>query len=566
VTRSGFLRAAVAHFGVLVLLRLLLQPDEWVNWDLIPLLNANVFPSLAELLRREEIHFRQPWSFPLYNIGSESAVSAVLLRGLGAVSLYWSNALLVLVYTTAFMAVAAWLLRLTFADSRLQGTAWLLLSMSPVVLTFAATSAFNMQGYLVLALAMLAMELYLQRRRAPATATLAGAALLTSQGYALGFFWPYYALLWIALRLSFPPPGSERRALVRRAMVAVAAVAALTLAVHALSGGRYLRKLVPLDPGGWSNPVATPAALAERAAYFIRQAVWSDAGGQGPVGFAPYLLWLALLLLVALWARRGVRVGGRVAALAVAAATGILALAYAPAVATNVVKSQRAFLGDFFLAAIATTLAGRLLAQDVVDQRIAGRVLLALVLASDALYLGVVFSVDHRVDHYPRYDFDTSDSVVRHELDAALRQMRADLESGAGLVVYYPRGFSEHNTDPALFFGRMLRHLGDYHTRPGLEFPCRWCDVRYGCPFPKSATVACTDRCCDDSPSLRRTPTVLWWWHESEPYVPGGLPEALARLRRLTGSEPVARPGAPPGWVVYELLPDGTPARPLLWR
>jgi hypothetical protein len=300
--------------------------------------------------------------------------------------------------------------------------------------------------------------------------------------------------------------------------------------------------------------------LAERVGYFIRQALWVTESGQGPIGFAPYFLWLSLLVLATGWARRGVGSGRRLAALAVAAATGVLALAYLPAVACYVVKSQRALVGDVFLVVITTTLAGRSLEQGVIAERTAGRLLLALVLASDALYLGVVFSVDHRVDHFPRYDFDTWDSVVHHELDAALRQMRADLDSGAGLVVYYPRGYSENTTDPALFFGHLLRHLGYYPGEHAVEFPCHWCDVRYGCPFPETAAAACADRCCYNPPTLRRTPTVLWWWHQSEGYVPGGLPAELARVQKIAGREPVTRPGAPPGWVVYELLP-GAPSR-----
>src|SRR5262245_3255608 len=91
----------ILHVIALVLVRLFRDADDFVDWDLIPFLNANTFPSLRQLLLRPELHFRNPFDFPV-NVGAESVPSAVLLRGLGHVSLYWSNVLVLLIYDAVF--------------------------------------------------------------------------------------------------------------------------------------------------------------------------------------------------------------------------------------------------------------------------------------------------------------------------------------------------------------------------------------------------------------------------------------------------------------------------------
>jgi hypothetical protein len=86
----------IVHVAVLVLVRLFRDSDDFSDWDLIAFLNANSFDSLWQLLQRPEIHFRQLFAFSM-NVGAESVPSTILFRGLGHVSLYWSNVILVLV-------------------------------------------------------------------------------------------------------------------------------------------------------------------------------------------------------------------------------------------------------------------------------------------------------------------------------------------------------------------------------------------------------------------------------------------------------------------------------------
>jgi len=96
--------ACILHLCVLVLVRVLRDADDFNDWDLITFLNANAFDSLWQLLKRPDVHFRNPFSFPLYNVGSESVPSILMFRLLGHVSLYWSNVIVILVYDTLFEA------------------------------------------------------------------------------------------------------------------------------------------------------------------------------------------------------------------------------------------------------------------------------------------------------------------------------------------------------------------------------------------------------------------------------------------------------------------------------
>ena len=162
----------VCHFLALVALRLVYEADDFNNWDLVSFLNANAFSSLGALLDLPQVHFRRPFSFPVYNTGAESVLSILLHRAFSQVSLYWSNAAVLFVYDLVFVAALYRLFRLVFAEVFLECLAWALLAMSPVVLTFASTSAFDMQGFATLALALLGTEYVVQSRPAAGVALL----------------------------------------------------------------------------------------------------------------------------------------------------------------------------------------------------------------------------------------------------------------------------------------------------------------------------------------------------------------------------------------------------------
>src|SRR5262249_45029549 len=185
----------IIHVIALVLVRLIPGADDFSDWDLIPFLNANAFHSLSQLLARPELHFYVPFSFSM-NVGAESVPSAVLLRALGHVSLFWSNVLVLIVYDTVFFLLVGRLFAVVFANPFSQCLAWALLAMSPIILTYAATSAFNMQAYLVVVLGLLGCEYFLRRRPVVGALLLAAAFGLMPQGYPLGLFLPYYAICW----------------------------------------------------------------------------------------------------------------------------------------------------------------------------------------------------------------------------------------------------------------------------------------------------------------------------------------------------------------------------------
>ena len=191
-------------------------------------------------------------------------------------------------------------------------------------------------------------------------------------------------------------------------------------------------------------------------------------------------------------------------------------------------KSQRTLFGDLFFVIVLVFWLLWLVERGRVGRVVLGVLLTALVGVSDAYYLHFVRSVDHSHNHMPRFDFDMSDGIARHDLDAAIGLMRRQVEEEhAGLVIYYARDLTENTTDSAVFFARFLRHWGPYMDRPEVIFICRWCEVfdcptcgvRYGCPFPEVLDRPCGRTCCYSDPldqvsrreDLAGRKLVLWW-------------------------------------------------------
>ena len=553
---------AVAHFGLLVAGRALLAPDDVSGWDLISFLNARTAP-LGELLGRPEVHFENPFSFPLYNVGSESAISAVLHAALGALSPRWSPLLVLLAYDLAFVLLVDRLFRRVLEDERARAGAWLLLSMSWITLTFASTQAFNMQAYCVIVLGLLGVELFVQGAGGKGALCLGAAFLLVSQGHALPFLLPYYAAGWAVFRAV----ASGRP----RGLRSLAVVAVLALAVHAASGGLYLRKISPLSPYDAGNVLGEPGPLLSRAALFLRQSFWPAIRVDGvPIGFAPCLVYASAAALGVMAVRNGRWRPGPRAWLAGAAAAVLVAAAYTPSFLSPVVKSQRAVPADLLLVLVVALGTAALVRGGALASRQTGAVLLAAALVSDAVYLRFVLGQDHSRNHSPLFDFDLSDGVIRHDMEAAVRTMREQSDAGAALVVAYPRGASENTTDPAMLHARFLRRFGRLPEPHDVAFACHTCDRRYGCPFPERQDSACALRCCfaDPAPAIRQARLLgravfLWWWPATPREVPSIRgPEAL--LAGLPGLEWRRFPlPAPVGsWMCFALVesspaPDG---------
>src|SRR5262249_12095321 len=220
--------------------------------------------------------FRNPFDFSI-NVGAESVPSAVLVRGLGHVSLYWSNVLVLLIYDAVFFTLIYLLFSVVFATAFAECAAWSLIAMSPIILTFCSTSAFNMQGYAVIVLGLLGCEYFLQRRPILGTVLLALAFCTMPQGYPLALFLPYYALCWVVSRAVVAPPrlGTGRLAPIGLLSVAgcLAAIVGMAALVQYWSGGEYIANISPLaqygpygqvPPGQWSK-------FGERAVLFLRQ-------------------------------------------------------------------------------------------------------------------------------------------------------------------------------------------------------------------------------------------------------------------------------------------------------
>jgi hypothetical protein len=589
----------ILHLLVLVAIRVVLDADAFNNWDLVSLVNANAFDSLRALLERSEMHFRQPFSFPVHNTGSESVASILIHRLVAPLSLYWSNVVVLAVYDLVLVAALFGLLRLLFRDHYLESLAWLLLAMSPVLLTFMSTSAFDTQGYATVALALLGSEYVLQARPFPGIVLLLVAYLCISQAYGISFFLPLFCCVWAVARAlmggtrhenaSRPCIGFDRSFL----LLVVVVGAGAAWAQYASEGG-YLRRLLALVPGPYTGKPGSLRVdeILDRVTILLH-AAFMPAGTDGgfALGFAPYFAYAALLVLVATAIAAGLRSVRtavsrwppvyrrptedfrKVAPLAFLAWVGLVGFGYVPALSGGTVKSQRWIFGDVFLAMAITAGIGWLVARRAVLRRTIVVQLLVLLWLSDAYYLVSFASVDHTRNHYPIFDYDTHDGVVRHDLISAIEQMRDRAEAEhAALVVYYPRGYTENRTDPALFFGRFLRHFGRYRARDDLIFACRFCSVRYGCPFPEVRTEACADTCCyrdpmeqiDARPALVGRTLHLWWHDDKDlgrPERRTALLASLERRYRVTKLG-VARPAV--HWTAYRLtprVPRGSPKR-----
>jgi hypothetical protein len=574
-------RLAVLNVFALIVWRLFGEADDLNNWDLIGFLNANSFDSLWRVLQHPDVHLRKPFSFPLYNVGAESVIGSLLFRGIGKVSLYWTNPLALLLFDVVFLVLLHAWIRVTFRDRFGEAAAWLLVGMSPVLLTFGANSVFNMQGYAAATMALLGAELVLQRKLVRGILGLAIAFLFISQGYPLAFFIPYFLAAWVGFRLlagRLPArPDGTSWPLGRRivlTIVCVALVAGAMWFVQWMSNGVYLGKISPLRPHDQQSPFDAPDKTWMQFVRFLRQAFWPAELRVDPVpiGYAPYLMWVALLLItVAALLGGGRRVlvvrpvgilGGGLVALG---GFGLVFLGYVPSWVNPVLKSQRALFGDLFLAMVTAYWAWRATSLALVSRRTALAILAACLLVADVVYVTSVRRVNHATNHPPIFDFDLSDGPTRHDLIAAIELMRHQVEEeGAGLVVAYPREYSENTTDPGLFFARVLRHWGRYRRNRDVLFPCRTCEFKYGCAFPQVEGKPCANRCCwaDPFPRLRhRFPNrpVYVWWHQDMTRSPNApkLDAILPRLERRWRLQQLTLPPPITGWVVLRLTPRG---------
>jgi hypothetical protein len=594
----------ILNVAVLVVVRLIRDADDFSDWDLIPLLNANAFESLWRLLQRPEIHFRTPF-FVTMNVGSESVPSTILLRIFGHVSLYWSPVLVLLVYDTVFFLFVFLFFAAVFADVFSECVAWALIAMSPIILTYPATSAFNMQGYVVILLGLLGCEYVLQKRAIVGTAALVAAFGFMPQGYPLGLFLPYYAISWIALRTvmgqrrlgRLPQPNDPRLpTALWRAVGCILLVAVLVAVVQHLSGNTYLGMISPLVPSGLSasGPPDQWSKLGERIVLFVRQSFVPVYQVDGvPVGFAPYLVYVAVFGVALLVLsrrivpspqtvprlRRARRLGG---ALVTIVAVATVIVGYIPAFLSQPVKSQRAVFGDFFLITLSAHWIASTRERFHVRSRAIACVLAFVLCASNAYYLYFTVSVSHATNHSPIFDFDLADGTARHDIATAIGMMREQVvNEHAALVVYYPQCYQENTTDPAVFFARFLRHFGRYRGRRDLIFPCRLCEAKYGCPFPAVIDRPCRNSCCYNDPlseirsqRLGGKRVFLWWWREPRAVrVVGGWDahnerlasdaptRLLRRLERRYVMTPIElppqigreNPPQPGSWVCYEL-------------
>jgi len=566
------------HLVLLVLIRVLCDADDFVNWDLTGFLNANSFGTLRELLARPEVHFRNPFSFPLYNVGAESVISAILFRILRHVSLYWTNVVVLLIYDALFLLLLHLLFKMLYGSTPGQSLAWLLLAMSPVVLTFMSTSAFNMQAYNVIVMGLVGSEYVLQRRLIVGIILLGTAFCMISQAYPLAFYLPYFVVMWSAFRtIGQPPVGASSRQRALLAAVHLVVVIGFVILVNWASGGLYFVKIAPENPYGASSSEPASVRLAT-AWFFLQQSFLPVQRVDGvPVGFAPYFVYVVLIgvsvsALVARMRRRGSPgpSGGLISA---GLSVALVVFGYVPAFIIVIVKSQRSLFGDLFLVIVVVFWLLRLVESGWIGRAALWSLLAVLLSASDAYYLHFTLSVDHSRNHSPRFDFDLSDGIARHDLVAAIGAMKREVEQeNAALVIYYPREYSENTTDPAMFFAQFLRHFGPYKNRPELIFPCRWCDVRYGCPFPEVLNRACGRKCCWTDPfaeiarreGLSGRKLVLWW-HETPKdldsvTVPGVTLEST--LQRFGERYRVVSATVPPvamDWRAFDLLalPDG---------
>src|SRR5262249_12097066 len=153
-------------------------------------------------------------------------------------------------YDAIFLLLVGLFFRRLWADGFSRALGWLFLALSPVVLTFMSTSAFNMQGYIVLLLGLVGAEYFLQGKIIRGVLLPALAFLVISQGYPLGFFLPYFAAVWLVYRTcvgGFPLRATGAAASWPRRLLLgvlyVALIAGLAWGVNRLSHGVYFGKI-----------------------------------------------------------------------------------------------------------------------------------------------------------------------------------------------------------------------------------------------------------------------------------------------------------------------------------
>ena len=109
-----------------------------------------------------------------------------------------------------------------------------------------------------------------------------------------------------------------------------------------------------------------------------------------------------------------------------------------------------------------------------------------------------------------------------------------------------------------------LRHFGRYRDRDDLIFPYRFCDVRYGCPFPDVRRKDCRTRCCYANPleevakrpSLEGRKLYLWWHTDAAVVDQARRSGVLAAYGRSYRVEETPTTASAEGWTCYELTPS----------
>jgi hypothetical protein len=532
-----------------------------------------------DALRQPEVHFTNPFRFPVYNTGAESVLSIVLHRAMSGVSLYWSNTVVVAVYDVLLLAGLGVLFRLVYRDAFVEAAAWMLTAMSTALLTFLALSAFNVQAYATLVAGLAGCELMLQSWRRSGIALLALAFLCISQAYPLTFFLPLFCLVWTSARgmMALSRDDADGRLVLRRAGAVLVAVLACVLVVEVVSLGTYLEKAfgVVRDPLEWQKKEPS-VALSIRMADLLRLAFWPDGSEKSPwPGFAPYFAWLTLVLaaVASVFVRRKERshdVPPNASLvpdllkpwLSVAAWSGLVVFGYLPAMFGTSLKSQRCVFGDLFLAMALAAWIAWLLRRGAARRAVAA-MLVALLAASDVVYARAFLGQDHSDVHSPIFDYDVADGVARHDIDATLDYMGAQARRrNAALLVYYPSGKSENTTDPTMFHARFLRRIGSWQ-RAHWIFPCRFCETRYGCPFPDVVRRNCRRECCyfdpvktiEAFPALARRRMLVWWFDDVALHDVPRRERVLKRLRHRYRIKDLATPAPERRWHVYELTP-----------
>lgn len=564
----------VFHFAALIVFRLIADNDEFNNWDLIALLNAQAFRSRWELLSLPQVHFLQPFRFPTYNTGTESVLSLLLHGSIGRLFPYWSNAMVLAVYDCILLAALYVIVQSVFRREDARRTAWACMAMSPVLLTFQSISAFDTQAFATILTAIAGVE-FILRSRAILGAGLVGVAFVQiSQAYGLTFFLPLYCGAWLVSRsmmlaLDEPAASGARR---RNFLIAGAAIAACMAIVEVASSGEYLRRVIGLvsrtarDRQGVE--VTFPSLI--KAHRFLREAMGSSLPyGRSSGGFFPFFLVFEGGLLLGLIAleilRRGTASFPRL--IARAGAWGLLlALGYSAAIHGS--KSQRAFLGEVFLALTVAALFESWQRIRRIVPRSFFLQLAAVLALSNGYYVYSVLRVSHQHNHTPVFDYDTADGVVRHDVNKRIREMRRQrFDENAFLVLNYPRGADENHTDPSVFYARFLRYFGRYDNDRELVVTCRFCDLPYGCPFPHVRRSKCTHSCCYEDPMVRlaslreaRTRIGYLWTYADSDETSARQRELLKRLehRYALSEMPRFREG---GWTCFRLDPAASSPR-----